>query len=119
MHPIIQKTIGGLSFQYYFRQFLFGSLFCIFYLYLFSQGWQKVPQISLLILAILNTLLYPYSRFVYESIVNFILGNNVFWGNAIVILAFKIFTMLLCWSFAIFVAPIGFIYLYFHHSKKC
>lgn len=31
-----------------------------------------------IILAVLSTFLYPYSRFVYESIANFIIGKNVF-----------------------------------------
>lgn len=65
----------------------------------------------------INTFLYPYSRFVYESIVSFIMGNNVFFVNAIFMVVVKIFTMLLCWSFAIFIAPIGLAYLYYHHSK--
>ncbi|WVV47296.1 hypothetical protein THH46_21410 [Pseudomonas sp. NA13] len=33
---------------------------------------------GLIVLAIINTLLYPYSRFVYESVVGYIMGNNVF-----------------------------------------
>ena len=38
-----------------------------------------------------NALIYPYSRFVYESIVDFIFGNNVFFVNALFLLATKIF----------------------------
>jgi hypothetical protein len=29
----------------------------------------------------------------------------------------KVITMALCWCFAIFIAPIGLGYLYYHHSK--
>ena len=64
-----------------------------------------------------STFLYPYSRFVYESVVGFLMGENVFYFNAFVMLFAKLFTMLMCWSFAIVVAPIGLAYLYFHHSK--
>ena len=65
-----------------------------------------------------NALIYPYSRFVYESIVDFIFGNNVFFVNALFLLATKIITMLICFGFAIFIAPIGLIYLYYYHSKN-
>jgi hypothetical protein len=71
----------------------------------------------MLLMLVLNTLLYPYSRFVYESVMDFIIGRNVFFVNAILMLAVKLMTMLLCWSLAIFVAPIGLAYLYYHHSK--
>lgn len=70
---------------------------------------------------IINTLLYPYSRFVYESIVNFIMGDNIFFfqGKLFLIYWFiKIWIMLLCWVCSIIIAPIGLIYLYFYHSRN-
>jgi len=54
----------------------------------------------------ISTLLYPYSRFVYERIVGFIMGENVFYGSAVMMMLAKIFTMCLCWAFAIFIAPV-------------
>ena len=70
-----------------------------------------------MILTIINVFLYPYSRFVYENVVGFIMGENIFIINFFIMFIVKIFTMLLCWSFAIFIAPVGLIYLYFYHSK--
>lgn len=74
--------------------------------------------IGILVFTIFSTLLYPYSRFVYESIIGFIMGENVFIVNAILMLFAKFFTMAMCWVFAIFVAPVGLAYLYYHHSKE-
>ncbi len=71
----------------------------------------------MLLFIAISTLLYPYSRFVYDSIIGFIMGENVFFVNAIKLLIIKFTTMTLCWVFSIFVAPIGLAYLYFHHSK--
>lgn len=65
----------------------------------------------------INTLLYPYSRFVYEGIIGFIMGNNRFFGNALIVLITKFITMALCYSFAIIIAPFGLGYLYYHHGK--
>ncbi|WP_253306915.1 hypothetical protein [unidentified bacterial endosymbiont] len=117
MHPIVQKTLGGLSKEYYFRQFIFGLIFPAFIIFMDIPGKNSTP-ISVYLLFAVNTTLYPYSRFVYESIVDFIMGDNVFFVNAIFMLIVKIFTMLLCWSFAIFISPIGLLYLYYHHSKQ-
>lgn len=119
MHPIIQKTFGGLTRQYYIRQLFFGSMFLAFYIwFLFGTGHAGQQPTKALILSawfIVNTLLYPYSRFVYESIVGFIIGNNVFFGNVFVMLFVKAITMALCWVFAMFIAPIGLGYLYFRN----
>jgi hypothetical protein len=117
VHPVIQKTFGGLSRPYYIRQFLFGLIIPAIAVYAFQRS-PTGASIWTYIFLILNTFIYPYSRFVYESIVGYILGNNVFYLNALVMLFFKFMTMALCWVFAIFVAPIGLLYLYFYHSKQ-
>jgi len=116
MRQVIAKTFGGLSLQYYFRQFVFGLVFPAFIYFMASKGTHPI-QINVIVLMLINTLLYPYSRFVYESIMNFIIGKNFFLVNGLFMLIAKLFTMLLCWSMAIFIAPIGLAYLYYHHSK--
>lgn len=116
MHPVIQKTLGGLSMQYYFRQFFFGLAIAAFIFFMSTQGGRSMSA-GMLFFTVVSTLLYPYSRFVYESVIGFVMGENVFFVNAIFMLFTKFITMAICWVFAIFVAPIGFAYLYYHHSK--
>lgn len=116
MHPVIARTFGGLSPQYYFRQFIFGLIFPALMTFVLSRSTHAIPLVMIGLLAI-NTLLYPYSRFVYEGVVGFIMGQNVFWVNAFVLLFVKVMTMALCWLFAIFIAPVGLVYLYFHHGR--
>ncbi len=112
----IKKTFGGLSASCYRRHLFFGAIFMALYIVLFySMGDKRVFTYLLLIG---NTFLYPYSRFVYESIVGFIFGDNVFFVNAVYLLVAKFMTMLICWSFAVFIAPLGLIYLYFYHTKN-
>src|SRR5690554_7067341 len=77
MQEIIKKTFGGLSVQYYIRQLFFGALFAALIIYVVINGGKPV-QFSMIALLAINTFLYPYSRFVYESVVGFIMGNNVF-----------------------------------------
>ena len=116
MHPVIQKTFGGLSKQYYFRQFFFGLVIAALILFMSTQGRLSMP-VGMMIFTVVSTFLYPYSRFVYESIIGFVMGENVFFVNTILMLTAKFFTMAMCWIFAIFVAPVGLAYLYYHHSK--
>lgn len=121
MNPIIAKTFGGLTPQYYFRQLFFGALFGATILYFAHSSAPPTAALSakffVSAVVIFSTLLYPYSRFVYEGIVGFLMGNNVFFVNALAMLFVKFVTMALCWSFAIFIAPIGLLYLYIHHIR--
>lgn len=116
MHPVIAKTFGGLSRPYYFRQLFFGVLFFAFITFMAAKS-QHGLSLGALLVALTNTLLYPYARFVYESVMGFIMGGNVFFANAFFMLFVKLMTMALCWAGAIFIAPIGLAYLYYHHSK--
>ena len=85
------------------------------FLYLF---FSKGITLGEIFMVVISQILYPYARFVYHSVMGFIFGNNMFLVNALVMLALKFFMMLMCWGFAIFIAPIGLLYLYYHHSKE-
>ncbi len=116
MHSVIAKTFGGLSLQYYARHFLFGLVFPVFIYFMTTRSPHSIAM-GMILLLVVNTLLYPYARFVYEGITSFIMGNNVFLVNAVLMIFVKLFTMLLCWGFALFIAPVGLGYLYYRHSK--
>lgn len=117
MHPIVSRSFGGLSRSYYIRNFLFGSIFLAFFYFLFShmRGMPTGAIVFFGTIALINSLLYPYSRFVYESTVNYVLGDNMFFVNAVTMLTAKIITMLICWYLALLIAPIGLVYLYFRN----
>lgn len=112
----LRKTLGGLKASYYIRHFIFGVLISAFFIYISMQNPSGMKVVNV-IFFIINALLYPYARFVYEQIISFIMGENVFFINAIVMLMAKVITMCLCWIFSIFIAPVGLIYLYYYHSK--
>lgn len=118
MHPVLARSFGGLPPGYYIRQFLFGLFFPVFLLLASTHGKAvlALPSHLQMILA-LDTLLYPYSRFVYESVVGYIIGDNAFIFPIILFGAAKLFTMLFCWAFAIFVAPIALVWLCFRGGR--
>ena len=115
MQNFLAKTFGGLSRPYYFRHFVFGLIFPIFIFWMLSHS--KLPSgghafpFALVTIAVVNTLLYPYARFVYEGVIGFFMGDNVLFVNVFIALWWKLVTMTLCWAVAIFVAPIGLGYL--------
>jgi hypothetical protein len=118
MHPIIERSFGGLNRAYYIRNFLFGLIFPAMIYFIFAHGKSSAPVgivAFVVCFSILNTFLYPYSRFVYESVVDYIVGRNVFIVNAIMMLFVKVMTMFICWYLAILIAPVGLAYLLFRN----
>lgn len=116
MHEVLRKTLGGLSGAYLARQLFFGSIPLILFIAMVATGKASF-SFGQVLFFIVNGLLYPYSRFVYESVAGFLLGQNQFFVNAVWLLMVKVFTMSACWAFALLVAPIGFIYLFLHHTQ--
>ncbi len=123
MKNVIKKTFGGLSAQYYLRQLFFAALLTLPMVYIFTNAANnpiegEPVQYVLIATLLINMFLYPYARFVYESIIGYFMGDNVFYINAVLMLLVKFFTMAICLSFAMFIAPIGLAYLYYYHSKN-
>ena len=71
-------------------------------------------QVLVLALVAISWLIYPFSRFVYESVFNWIMGDNVLIVNALICLIMKLLTTVLCFSFAIYLAPIAWIYIFWY-----
>ncbi len=115
MNKVIAMAFGGLSRAYYTRQLVFGIILGLVY----AAGKWRTDSLDLaeFLMAILSTVLYPYARFVYESIVGFFMGRNVVVTSGLIMMLFKLWTMIACWFLAIFIAPIGLAYLYWHHSR--
>ncbi len=117
MRQVLAMTFGGLTPSYYARQLFFGVLFAAFFIYMKANAPSGI-SVGSIVMAIVCALLYPYSRFVYERIIGFIMGNNVFFVNALLMLFVKFITMLMCWFLAIFIAPLGLAYLYWYNSRQ-
>ncbi|EEE2004507.1 hypothetical protein CI266_004941 [Salmonella enterica subsp. enterica serovar Kotte] len=113
----LRKTFGGLNRPYYIRQLIFGGVISALLIWLGMKSSHGI-NVPTTIIIVANAFIYPYSRFVYESIISFIMGENVFYINAILMLSVKLGMMLACWFFAFCIAPVGLIYLYFVHSKQ-
>jgi hypothetical protein len=112
MRNLLLRTLGGLGTATYLRHFVFGLIFPAMLYY--EQKYRVDPaplQGYLLVLA--NCALYPYARFAYERVVAFILGDNFFQISAGVMLFVKFITMAVCWTLAIFIAPVGLLLLFF------
>jgi len=117
MKELFGKFFGGLNPAYFFRHLVFGIILGA----VFIAGKANSPtglEFGELLMMVVSTLLYPYSRFVYESIVRFILGENRIFANALLWMIVKVMTMCICWFMAIFIAPVGLAFLYWRNTRQ-
>ncbi len=73
----IDKTVGGFSPAYYIRHFLFGLIIPAVLIYAHRHAGGKgidPKEYGFFV----NTLLYPYARFLYEKITGYVVGNHIF-----------------------------------------
>ena len=127
MPPVLRKTLGGLSSAYYFPRLFLGSLPLILIVLMATYGYMPMPlrmKITVAIFMVLHTLLFPYAMFFCESIFGLRQRRRVFWVNVKTYYAYRdgqafmtILALLLSYMFGIFVAPLGLVWLYFHHTK--
>ncbi|WP_294610767.1 hypothetical protein [uncultured Gilliamella sp.] len=117
MPNFIKKTFGGLKTSYLIRQYLFGLIFAIPLLSIVIGGFKYPESIYAIIYIPILWILYPYSRFVYESVASYIMGDNILITDTSIFVVVKLMTMGMCFVFSIFIAPFGLLYLYFQMSK--
>lgn len=117
IYKIIAKTFGGLTIQYYASKVLIASVMLLSVLYVVKQGGNSLAPSKLYYLCVC-TALYPYSRFVFESIGALFLGEKRSLLMTPFLLLIKPFIVVGCWVYAIFIAPVALIYMYCFHSKK-
>ncbi|TPW27060.1 hypothetical protein FJU08_20845 [Martelella alba] len=61
--------------------------------------------------SLINTLLFPFSKFVWEKAKEILSGNTVTLWPAILLYWCKLLVNTVLWGFALFIAPIGIVYL--------
>lgn len=122
LRDFLARTLRGLNPSYFYRQLFFGALIGALWLWMVFKANADAPNAALftvtVILGVVNTLLYPFARFAYETIMDFIIGSNMFIVNAMLLLMVKLFTMVMCWAFAFFVAPVGLLILFFMNRPR-
>ncbi len=119
-NKFIEYTIKGMNSKYYLRHMLLISpLPLALFILPFSAPTVQVDLVIMnMVVFGVFWLLYPFARFAYEAVFEYILGNNTFFVSALFAILSKIVTMVLCYLFSIVIAPIGLVILYFINNKQ-
>lgn len=106
----LKQMFRSLDRDWLVRHYLFAFAFYAFFV--FTSISQTGKFETKLLFFLFCALLYPFAMFVYESLINLIVGDNVFLIGGFLMLAWKIFRFIIIWFLAVPIGLIGFIYLY-------
>lgn len=116
MTGFFSRTIGALQPAYVIRAYVIGFVLLGLVAWVrFHAPDNHGETDRYLSLAYLFTcsLLFPFAKLVWDELRDLALGGNVFFINGLIALILKVFINGLLWAFAVFIAPIGFLYLWF------
>jgi len=110
----IRRIFSGVQPTYLIRSYLIGLIFFALIVGMaLSAETKSGTPVGLLAFGTLSTLLFPFAKLVWDELRDLAFGNNVIFMNAIFLFMLKWFVNGFLWAFAIFVAPVGILYLWF------
>lgn len=106
------KTIFGINSRAYIRQLL-----CAILIFIAIYAFISLPILNidanspeLLISFTINTVLYPFARYTYEAILDYIIGSKTeLWISMKLLIIEKTVSLIFCWALAIVLVMIGLI----------
>ena len=109
----LRRIFGGLQPSYLIRSYLVGLIFFSLMIGMALNAETKNGSpVGLIVFASLSTLLFPFAKLVWDELRDLAFGNNVIFMNAMMLIMLKWLVNGFLWAFAIFVAPIGILYLW-------
>lgn len=78
---------------------------------LFSIDFTDFAIMIAFLLILISALLFPFSAFVWDSITSIMMGNSIIYMPLPILVIWKGTKIIMLFYFAIFIAPLGIIYL--------
>ncbi len=108
------NTVLGLPPRFVATHWFFGVMIAVLSVNLVTEGPEDIDA-ALILLATMNTLVYPYARFLYSWVAMFFLNDRkmVFHGRWILLRFVYVFAVaVMLWSLSVLLAPIGMLVRY-------
>ncbi|MCT4715745.1 hypothetical protein MUA01_12295 [Enterobacteriaceae bacterium H18W14] len=106
------KKECGLPEGYYLNKIIVAIVIAAIWLLFKVSTGSKITGYMMAFSGI-SVLLYPYSRFLYEKIISYVVADNKLYFPVVVFIVVKLITMCLCWFFSFLIAPVGLAYLFY------
>lgn len=109
---LMTRAYSNLTSDLYVRHFLFAMLFPLTMAVALWDTAISTITLSVWLMVSVNTLIYPYARYSFAMTVRYLMGKNACPKNFLVRFSLKVATVLFCWTFAVFLAPLGLLVYY-------
>lgn len=110
---------GSLSLAFLARSYLIGLVLLGGVVWMMSRSEGGIEaHLPAVGLGFVQTLLFPFAKLAWNELRDFLLGNTVFFGNAVLVLLAKVVVNVVLWAFALVIAPLGFGYLWFRTRSR-
>ncbi len=112
----IKRIFGAVQPRYLIRAYVLSAAFMALMVWMmFSTGGAQPLHDRAATLAVfgVGSLLFPFSKLVWDEIKRVMMDETVFFMNAIILMVLKLIVNLFLWGFSIFIAPVGILYLWF------
>ena len=111
---MLARIFGAVRREYLVRAYVIGFVFYAFFIFMdYQAGWPEGFFWKRAFPGLFCVAVFPFSKLVYDEFKRFVLGDNVFILNALVMVIAKIIINFTLFLFAWFVAPIGVAYLWY------
>ena len=108
---IFSRIFGTVDRTYLIRAYCIGIAFFALMMFFATRGTWHTSNYSGVAIYAVSTLLFPFSKLVWDTLFGAALGNNLIIMNALVLFLIKFFINGMLWGFAILIAPLGIGYL--------
>jgi hypothetical protein len=113
---VLRRTFGALRPGYLVRSYVIGLVLLGLMIAFITNAAAKDnggSPIAMYIYFGVCTLLFPFAKLAWDELRNLAFGDNIIVLNAGLMLFLKFVINLLLWGFAVFVASLGLLYLWF------
>jgi hypothetical protein len=110
---MLARVFGSVRKEYLLRAYVIGLAFYGLFIFMdYQAGWPEGFFWKRAFPGLICAVLFPFSKLVYDELKRFVLGDNIFLFNALIMIIAKFFINLLLFMCAWFIAPVGVAYLW-------
>ncbi|BCH67931.1 MULTISPECIES: hypothetical protein [Rhizobium/Agrobacterium group] len=115
----LQRIFSGVRPIYLIRSYLISLFFFGLMLSTVLNAETKTSTpIGTIVFSTSSAVLFPFAKLVWDELRDLAFGNNIIFMNAVFLLILKLFVNVLLWGGAVFIAPIGILYLWFRTRQS-
>ncbi|MCC0700333.1 hypothetical protein KGF42_13125 [Clostridioides sp. ZZV15-6383] len=102
---ILKEIFVSLNMKYLIKSYIISAVLTLIFLS------SNIPSVGMFIIIMANAILFPFSALVYDDLFSLMMGNTLFIMPIVFIFLWKLIKVILLYTFAIFIAPLGIAYI--------